>query len=398
VSRTVLMVHPSTELYGSDRMFAESSAALADAGWRVVVTLPAAGELAAVLRAQGARVVVCPTPVLRKAALRPVGFARLVLDGLRAVRPMLRLLRHVRPHAMYVNTVTVPLWLLLGRLLRLPVLAHVHEAEDEVPAPVRAALAAPLLLATTVVANSQATARSICTAIPRLAARTRVVYNGVAGPPPGGAPNASFVTPGAPNDALGAPPDGPHNPLRLVLVGRLSPRKGTDVAVDAVQRLHNAGYPVTLQLVGSAFEGYDWFVDQLREQITASGLTEHVRFAGFTADVWQAYAEADVALVPSRVEPFGNTSVEAQLAGVPVIVSDAQGLPETVDGGTHGVVVSRDDAQALAEAVQELQKNWPAAAARAEAAQVAAAARFDPAVYWEAIAAELDRISKPRGR
>ncbi|MGH3432053.1 MAG: glycosyltransferase, partial [Thermocrispum sp.] len=130
------MVHPSAELYGSDRMFAEAAVALAEAGWRVVVALPGGcehGELAVLLRDLGADVVFCPTPVLRKAALRPAGFARLLFDGLRAVRPMLRLARAVRPRAVYVNTVTVPLWLVLARLLRLPVLAHVHEAEDEVP-------------------------------------------------------------------------------------------------------------------------------------------------------------------------------------------------------------------------------------------------------------------------
>lgn len=389
--RTVLMVHASAELYGSDRMFAESAAALARDGWRVVIALPADGELAPVLRDLGADVVLCPTPVLRKAALRPVGFARLLLDGLRAMRPMLRLARSVRPQAVYVNTVTVPLWLVLARALRLPVLAHVHEAEDEVPTAVRAALAAPLLAATTVVANSEATARSVSSAIPRLAARTRVIYNGVAGPPH--AVKDAITAPRAVNDAITTP-----DPARLVLVGRLSPRKGTDVAVRAVQRLHSAGHPVTLRLVGSAFAGYEWFVEELHEELRRSGLTEHVRFAGFTPDVWQAYTDADIALVPSRVEPFGNTSVEAQLAGVPVIVSDAQGLPETVDHGTHGVVVPRDDHAALADAVLDLLGDWPAAVARAKAAREAAGSRFAPQTYQAEIARAVTAISKPRDR
>src|SRR5690606_32026037 len=105
------------------------------------------------------------------------------------------------------------------------------------------------LAATAVVANSEATARSVAGALPRLDARTQVIYNGVAGP--------------------SSPPrvrEKPHTPFRLALVGRLSPRKGTDVAIRAVRRLHEAGHPATLRLVGSAFAGYEWFVDQLHSQ------------------------------------------------------------------------------------------------------------------------------------
>src|SRR5690606_29077388 len=108
--RTALMVHPSVELYGSDRMFVESVAALIEHEWRVVVALPGEGDLARLLRGAGADVRLCPTPVLRKAALRPAGFARLALEAARAVRPMLRLARAVRPDAGYINTVTVPPW------------------------------------------------------------------------------------------------------------------------------------------------------------------------------------------------------------------------------------------------------------------------------------------------
>lgn len=381
MTHTALMVHPSTELYGSDRMFAESVTALCERGWRVVVALPGDGPLADVLRSAGARVVRCPTPVLRKAALRPAGFARLLLEFVRAVPPTVRLLQRERPDLVFVSTVTVPLWLVLARLLRRRVLADVHEAEDEVPRAVRAALAAPLLTAHLVVVNSAATRSSLCAALPRLEHAVRLVYNGVAGP--------------------AMPPDrpaAPGSPPLLVLVGRLSPRKGTDLAVRAVELLHADGLPVRLDLIGDAFSGYEWYVDELRAHIAAAGLVHHVRLCGFQPDVWQAYGRADIALVPSRAEPFGNAAVEAQLAGVPVIVSEVQGLPETVGGGEHGVVVPTDDPRAIADAVVRLLDSWPAARTRALAAREVACERFAPARYRAELAricAELART--PRG-
>jgi glycosyltransferase involved in cell wall biosynthesis len=49
-----------------------------------------------------------------------------------------------------------------------------------------------------------------------------------------------------------------------------------------------------------------------------------ISFAGIHDSVW-ALAEADIALVPSRCEPFRNVAVEAMLAGRPVVASDVQG-------------------------------------------------------------------------
>ena len=129
----VLCCHPSAERYGADRIFAESVRAFTEAGWQVTVTLPDDGELVPILREAGADVVFCPTPVLRKAALRPAGLCTLLADTARAIAPMTRLLRRVRPDLVYVNTVTVPAWLAMAKLLGKRVVAHVHEAEDAVP-------------------------------------------------------------------------------------------------------------------------------------------------------------------------------------------------------------------------------------------------------------------------
>ncbi|WP_232376146.1 glycosyltransferase [Amycolatopsis aidingensis] len=374
--RRALLAHASAELYGSDRVFLESVRALAEAGWQVTVTLPAAGPLEDALRRAGARVLRCPSPVLRKAALRPAGLARLLLDTARAVPPMVRLLREIRPELVYVNTVTVPLWLPLARLLGAAVVAHVHEAEEAVPAPVRFALAAPLLAAHRVVVNSLATGAVVVRALPRLRERTRLVYNGVPGPP-------------------ARPPSPPRHgePARVLLVGRISPRKGTDTAVRALARLRERGRPVELEVLGSVFPGYEWFERRVRAEAERAGIAGSVRLGGFRDEVWEAYRAADVAIVPSRVEPFGNTAVEAQLAGVPVVVTDAQGLPETVEGGRWGAVVPADDPDALAAAIAAVLDDHPAALARARAAREAARTRFGPRRYRAEILALATEVT-----
>lgn len=359
----VLCCHPSAERYGADRIFAESVRAFTEAGWQVTVTLPGDGVLVPILRAEGADIVFCPTPVLRKAALRPAGLLTLLAETARAIAPMTRLLRRTRPDLVYVNTVTVPAWLALAKVFGKRVVAHVHEAEDGVPGPIRTALALPLLAAHIVLVNSEATAATVTSGVAALRRRIRLLYNGVAGPAESRAPREQ-----------------PRDPARVVFVGRLSPRKGTDVAIEAIGRLSQK-HAVTLDVYGSVFAGYEWFETQLRHRIEELGLADSVRLHGFHADVWPAYADADIALVPSRVEPFGNTAIEAQLAGVPVIVTDAQGLPETVARGRFGAIVPVEDPGALADAINALLDDWPAARATATGAQANARTEFAPTTY-----------------
>ncbi|MFD0685140.1 glycosyltransferase family 4 protein [Actinomadura fibrosa] len=366
----VVLAHPSPDLYGSDRMLVESVRALVP-DWRVVVTLPADGPLSQALREAGAEIVVLPVPVLRKAYMSPFGLVRLAFAAARALPRAWRLLRRERAAVLYVNTVTIPLWLIAARLARVPALCHVHEAEDGVPGPVRAALSAPLRLARTVVVNSRASAAALGGA----GRGAQIVYNGVEEP-------ARTVPPRAE----------PGPPARIALVGRLSPRKGSDVAVKAVRLLRERGYDASLTLVGAIFPGYEWFEEELR---TMAGDDEGVVFAGFRPSVWESFAEADIAIVPSRVEPFGNVAVEAMLAGRPVVASATQGLVEIVEDGENGVLVPPDDPAALADGIARLLDDWDGALAMAKRARDDAARRFGKDRYHSELREAVRRLAAP---
>ncbi|KQS68790.1 glycosyltransferase [Modestobacter sp. Leaf380] len=377
----VLVAHPSSDLYGSDLQLVESVRALVGAGWTVTVTLPADGPLTPPLTAAGARVVALPVPVLRKALLRPRGALTLVRDVLRSVVPCWRLLRSTRPDAVYVNTVTVPSWLPLARALGVPALVHVHEAESDLPRWQAWVLNAPLLLATSVVVNSNAARDALLGALPRLGARTTVVHNGVPGPP---------AEPRVEPRGTG--------PATLVLVGRLAPRKGSDVAVEATALLRARGLDVDLELHGTVFPGYEWFEDELRERAARPDLAGHVRLAGYTSPTWPVLDRADVVLVPSRAEPFGNVAVEGQLARRPVVASAVQGLREIVTDRRTGRSVPPGDPTALADAVEELLRDPDSAAALADAGRDSAVARFGIGQYQESIVARVAAVAGRRRR
>jgi len=91
-------------------------------------------------------------------------------------------------------------------------------------------------------------------------------------------------------------------------------------------------------------------------------------------------AACDLVVVPSRVEAFGLTALEALALSRPVIASHVGGLPEIVRDGQTGWLVPPDDANALAGAMFEVFGNWPAALERGRAGRQDVTTRFDPAV------------------
>jgi len=373
----VLIAHPSADLYGSDRVMFETIEAATGRGRAVHVTVSGPGPLVGEIRHRGATVSFDNTPVLSKSELRPRGLLRLFSQGASGLFAGLRLIRSVRPAVIYVSTLTVPLWVVLGRLLRAPVLAHVHESERQAPRILRQSLAAPLLLAGRIVVNSDFSRSVLAESFSTLGRRAQVLHNGVPGP--------ARSSPGRP--AI----DGP---ARLLFLGRLAPRKGPQVAVTAVQELRDRGRDVRLDLVGAVFPGYEWFEQELRSQIAAAGLTGQVRLLGFQPDVGPHFANADVLLVPSQGdEPFGNTAVEAVLAGRPVVVSRGSGL----DGAVRGVSAARRvdpvDAAAWADAIENLLDYRPATQAQMAVDAVAAGRRFAPGTYRELIADHLDALA-----
>lgn len=340
--RTVLVAHPSPDLYGSDRVLLESVQALVDAGARVVTTVPADGPLVTELVRRGSRVRLCPTPVLRKAHLSARGLIDLTRLAFAASGPGRRLLREVAPDLVVVNTLTIPLWTALARRAGIPTLTHVHEAEKSAPTWVRRGLYAPLLGATRIVTNSRFSLRVLADTWGTLGERTAVIHNGVVGP----------TTPTRPRAALEGGP-------RLLFLGRLSPRKGPQVVVEALDLLRREGVPAHLTLLGSVFEGYEWFEEELRGAVHARGLDDSVDFLGFDPDIWAHMADADIIVVPSTVdEPFGNTAVEAMLAQRPLIVSRTSGLKQASVAYASVRRVKPGSARSLAKAVTSMVGQW----------------------------------------
>lgn len=138
--------------------------------------------------------------------------------------------------------------------------------------------------------------------------------------------------------------------LRVGLIGSLNNEyKGVDVAIEAVNRLNKAGFPVVLHVLGKGP-----LEDKYRGLAERLDCSEHVEFAGTKRkgkEVLGWLASMDAYIQPSRVEGLPRALVEAMSVALPCVATDIGGIPELLD---RQWLVPPDDAGALAERLKAL--------------------------------------------
>jgi glycogen synthase len=142
-----------------------------------------------------------------------------------------------------------------------------------------------------------------------------------------------------------------HPVRRLAFVGRLVRQKGVDVLIAAMKLLDDRFPDLHLAIAGDGDER-----PALEAQAAQLGLAIRIAFVRTLSHdaVYRFLAEADLVVMPSRIEPFGLVALEAAQMARPIVASAVDGLPEVVDDGQTGLLVPPDDPAALAQAIAVL--------------------------------------------
>jgi glycosyltransferase involved in cell wall biosynthesis len=132
----------------------------------------------------------------------------------------------------------------------------------------------------------------------------------------------------------------------ILFLGRLVSKKSPDLLLEAFAQWRTStpeGNNAVLVFAGP--EEGDGFVNRLKKMAGELGLNGNVRFVGPVYDdaKWQAYRDADVFVLPSQNENFGNTAAESAACGTPVIVTERCGIAPFV--GEAGLVVPHGRAE-----------------------------------------------------
>jgi glycosyltransferase involved in cell wall biosynthesis len=163
-------------------------------------------------------------------------------------------------------------------------------------------------------------------------------------------PPDSLPERGAFRKSLGVPQDAPL----ILFFGRLSQKKSPELLLQAFAEIASAASTGHLAFVGPDESG---MLANLQHRTKELGLTRRVHFFGPLSGEpkWSAYRDADIFVLPSQNENFGNTAAEAVAAGTPVIVTRQCGIAPLL-AGVAGLIVDHS-AASIAEALLKLLNN-----------------------------------------
>lgn len=140
----------------------------------------------------------------------------------------------------------------------------------------------------------------------------------------------------------------------ITLVGRLEPSKGQDVLLKAFAEFYHDYPGVHVLIVGEPPPDGNGYCQKLESLASQLKISDRVHFLGFQSEVTPIYCISDVCVLPSHKESFGLVLLEAMASGVPVVATDAGGVPEIVEDEVNGLLVPPDDVAALSQALVRL--------------------------------------------
>ena len=144
------------------------------------------------------------------------------------------------------------------------------------------------------------------------------------------------------------------------IFGRVRPQKGTEEFIDALCKILPDRPGWTGCIIGETTPAFMDFQRRLERKVADAGLADRVRFIGKVEDfdeIPQWYQAMTVVAVPSRVEGFGLTCLEAMASECAVVATQTGVFPEIIQDGENGWLVPCEDTSALADRLFEMTKS-----------------------------------------
>jgi glycosyltransferase involved in cell wall biosynthesis len=267
------------------------------------------------------------------------------------------------------SSIRKPIMLWTARLLRVPVVLHLHASEyptffAPLPRIAKSLLRSAFSGADLVLVLGSSWKDYVCNELAVPAEKVKVLLNAAPGPdaPPDFAPRAA-------------------QPLQILFLGRLGERKGVPELLRALAD------PRVREQSWLAVLAGDGDVARYRAEAERLGIGARVSFPGWV-DAGAAHkllADSHMLVLPSRAEGLPMSIVEAFAYGVPVISTPVGAIADVVETGTNGQLVQLGDEAQLAEGIATLINDEPLRLRLAQGARSTWEQRLDIAAYARAL-------------
>ena len=344
--KTILYLHAGAEMYGADKILLELVTGLDKTKFRPVVILPTNGVLRKKLDEAKIQVHVIPYPILRRKYFNPKGIINYVSSYRNQSDAIIKYLKdnNIKVDIIHVNTLAVLEGIRLKKKLKAPLYWHIHE----------------------IITHPQAVNKFLCWCVNRYADKAIVVsgpvkqhlisngvkakkivviHNGI---------DSNVFSPAVNSDYLYDEWKIPKNAIKVGMIGRVNNWKGQNDFLDALAPLLNEFDDLYLFVVGSAFEGQEWRIEELKQKIASFPHSDRIIFSEFRKDNYAVEHFFDILILPSTSpDPLPTVVLESMGCGRAVIGYAHGGVTEMVKDGYNGRLVEPLNKKSLQVAVKE---------------------------------------------
>lgn len=352
--KTILYVHSSDEMYGADVILLQLIEGLDKKRYRPIVVIPTdiiyQGRLTQALIEKNVKTIHLKTAILRRKYFTPQGiiyfFGRLFISTV----SILRIIRRESVDIVHSNTSAVIPGALAAWLARKRHVWHIHEIIIYPHFLWRFTSWILPRLSDKVVAVSGPTRDHLCEGDQLNKSKAIVIHNGI---------DLAKIEVGKGKGLHVRQEWGISTDQILVgMVGRVSNWKGQDYFLKVAHLVDQVHPEARYALVGGTFPGQEELIDKIKAMTKELGLEQKVTINDFRPDIPAVLDAYDVFVLPSTLpDPFPTVVLEAMAAGKPVVANAHGGCVEMVDHEKTGFLVSPDQPNQMASAIQYLIEN-----------------------------------------
>ena len=315
-------------MYGADKILLELVSGLNKQEFHPIVVLPNDGVLRIKLEKNGVETHIVDYPILRRKFFNPRGILEYSIKYFKQSKEIIKLLKDRKIDIIHVNTTAVLEGIYLKKKLKSKLVWHVHEIilRPKVISKFISFLVGKY--ADKCVAVSEAVKQHLVDSGYVRAEQVEVIYNGV---------DSERFNPNTDKGYLYSEWDVPEDSIRVGMIGRVNAWKGQNDFLDATEKLL-VKYPnLYLFIIGSAFAGEEWRVEELKARISKIENNNRIIFSEFRTDTPAIHSFLDILILPStNPDPLPTVVLEAMSSATPVIGYRHGGVTEMVLEGVTG--------------------------------------------------------------
>ena len=339
------MLHGSSDLYGSSKIFLFTAQALILQGHHVVVCLSEDGPLVAGLQSVGADVRIIRLGIVRRKYLNLSGAINRLRVLWKANSKLTTLLRTESISLVYSNTAAVWIGAWISKRQKLPHYWHLHEIIQHRKWFSRFLKKFVFNYSDKILVVSRAVKDHWQVDLP--SGKFELIYNGIDYEP--------YLHVGK---SLRKELAIPENACVIGMIARVSPWKGQQYFLEIAKELNKKFINLIFIMTGDAFPGSEYVYKEIKDKINEHNLDKFVIDLGFRTDIPEVLATMDVLVLPSILpDPFPTVILEGMAAGKPVVATTHGGAPEMLVDQKSGYLIPWDDAPEAARMISPLIEN-----------------------------------------